>query len=92
MERFRLRRPTGWRALAREIDAAIDSVREHGYCWASWQPQVVAMATPVAVANHPVYVLNMSVTGDAAAADSVERLRGPLLDLAGRLREAVGNL
>jgi DNA-binding IclR family transcriptional regulator len=92
MERFRIRRATGWRALSRAIGAAVGSVREHGYCWASWQPQVVALAAPVAVPSHPVYVLNMSVTGDIAPAEVVERLRDPLLDLARRLRDSIGNL
>lgn len=92
MAKFRERRGSGWRDLAREIDAAIASVREHGYCWATWQPQVVALATPVAVVDHPVYVLNMSVTGDAEAEEVVERLSEPLLSLGRRLQEAIGHL
>jgi hypothetical protein len=67
-------------------------VHRHGYCWASWQPQVVALATPVVVADHPVYVLNMSITGDAEPAEVVERLRGPLLSLRQRLVESLGHL
>jgi len=82
-ERFRVRRPRGWRAISREINAAVVSVREQGYCWASWQPEVVALATPIVVNRHPVYVLNMSVIGDIAAAESVDRLHEPLLALAG---------
>lgn len=85
MALFRSRRHSGWRALSREISEAIDNVRREGYCWASWQPQVVALATPVVVADHPTYVLNMSVTGSFEAAEVVERLKGPLLDLSGRL-------
>ena len=92
MALFRERRRSGWRELAREIAAAIDSVREHGYCWATWQPQVVALATPLVVADHPVYVLNMSITGDAAPEDVVERLHEPLLSLGRRLQEAIGHL
>lgn len=89
MEQFRARRASGWDDLARQIVAAIDSVRRQGCCWASWQPQVVALAAPIVVIDHPVYVLNMSVTGDAEPAAVVARLREPLLDLARRIRESL---
>lgn len=92
MARFRARRSTGWRDLAREIDAGIASVQRHGYCWAAWQPQVVALATPVVVADHPIYVLNMSVTGEAEAEEVVDRLSEPLLTLGRRLQDAIGHL
>lgn len=92
MEQFQARRGAGWRAMARDISAAIASVREHGYCWASWQPQVVALAMPVVVADHPVYVLNMSVMGDAEPTAVVDRLSGPLQSLGRRLRESIGQL
>lgn len=62
------------------------------FCWACWQPQVVALATPVVVADHPIYVLNMSVTGDSEAKDVVERLRDPLLGLRRRLQDAISDL
>ena len=92
MERFQARRGPGWRALARDINAAVASVRENGYCWASWQPQVVALAMPLVVADHPVYVLNMSVMGDAEPMEVVGRLNGPLLNLGRRVRESIGHL
>lgn len=92
MMRFRERRASGWCDLAREIDAAIAGVHQHGYCWAAWQPQVVALATPVVVADHPTYVLNMSITGDVAAAEVVDRLSAPLLGLGRRLRDAISHL
>ena len=92
MERFRVRRTRGWRALSREINAAVDSVRERGYCWASWQPEVVALATPIVVAGHPVYVLNMSVIGDTIPTESVDRLQEPLLALARCIQEGIAGL
>jgi DNA-binding IclR family transcriptional regulator len=92
MERFRVRRPRGWRLLSREINAAVSSVREQGYCWASWQPEVVALAAPIVVADHPIYVLNMSVIGDIAPAESVDRLHKPLLALARRIRDRIAGL
>lgn len=92
MARFRARRSSGWRELAHEIEAAIDSVHRHGYCWAAWQPQVVALATPLSVVDHPVYVLNMSITGEAEPKDVVDRLSEPLLNLGRRLQDAIGHL
>lgn len=89
---FRERRPPGWRELSRDIAAAIDSVRTQGYCWAAWQPQVVALATPITVPDHPVYVLNMSVSGDTPPQDVVERLQEPLLNLAHRIQHAIQRL
>ena len=91
MTHFQERRRAGWRNLAKEIAAAIDSVHRHGYCWASWQPQVVALAAPIALAHHPIYVLNMSVTDDAPPVEVVERLRAPLLSLAQRLRNEMSD-
>jgi DNA-binding IclR family transcriptional regulator len=92
MARFRERRTTGWRSLAQEIDTAIADVSQRGYCWAAWQPQVVALATPVVVADHPIYVLNMSITGDAEPTDVVDRLSEPLLSLGRRLQDAIRHL
>ena len=87
MTRFRDRRgPRGWRQLEREIAQAMADVARQGYCWASWQPEVVALATPL---RHGVLqsvcVLNMSVNSSESSAQVVERLSGPLLDLARQL-------
>ncbi|MGE0312881.1 MAG: IclR family transcriptional regulator [Lautropia sp.] len=82
----------GWRALERDIAQAVESVRREGFCWASWQPRVVALATPIIVPGQAVHVLNMSTTGDEAAAATVARLRGPLLTLSARLSESVAGL
>lgn len=92
LDSFRTHRRNGWRELSREISAAIEDVRRQGFCWASWQPQVVALAAPISVVDHPIYVLNMSVTGDAEPAQVVELLGGPLLALAQRLRDAIAHL
>lgn len=89
---FKQRRSTTWSVLEREIEAAMDSVATHGYCWASWQPQVVALSTPLIVADHSVYVLNMSVTGDGEPNEVVARLHEPLMNLAKRLVTSLGGL
>lgn len=68
-------------ALKRDIDAAIASVHRHGYCAAAWQPEVVALATPITLAQGAVHVLNMSTTTAEPFAAVVEELRQPLLAL-----------
>jgi DNA-binding IclR family transcriptional regulator len=85
MAQFARRRRAQWPALQREIEAAIQSVHQHGYCAASWQPEVVALATPIVVARHPVYVLNMSVATQAAPDSVVKTLKPALLQLAGQI-------
>lgn len=58
---------------------------------ASWQPEVVALATPIAVAGHPVYILNGSVNGSGIQ-EATQRLHAPLLQRAARLRDAISAL
>jgi DNA-binding IclR family transcriptional regulator len=67
--------------VERDIAEAITSVHTHGYCAATWQPEVVALATPIELANAPVYVLNMSVTTTEPLAAVVAELCQPLRDL-----------
>ncbi len=86
---FRAHRSSRWTALSREILSAIEQVRQQGYCCASWQPEVVAIATPIVIPDYPIYVLNMSTSGDVAAQDFVRDLNKPLLDLASRIRNAI---
>jgi DNA-binding IclR family transcriptional regulator len=88
---FKSRRPASWRSLEKEILDAIEQVATSGFCAASWQPEVVALATPIAVAGHPVYVLNLSVTGSGIR-EATQRLHAPLLQLAAGLRDAIGAL
>jgi DNA-binding IclR family transcriptional regulator len=86
------RRPAGWKVIEQEIAQATASVQQKGYCFASWQPEVVAVATPIAVNGHPVYVLNMSVSTTSPVKRVVGELSPALLKLAKELAEAVANL
>lgn len=92
MAQFKARRASGWPALESEIAEAIDNVRRQGYCAASWQPEVVALATPVVMEDHPVYVLNMSVSTQAQPPAVIGELSSQLMDLGLRMREAIGRL
>lgn len=87
---WRARRGAGWRTLARELTEARHSVRTQGYCVAAWQPEVLALSTPLVVPGHPVHVLNMSLSASRAdAADIEARLAVPLQNLAATIRRAV---
>jgi len=95
LQRLRERRSKGVEALLEEIEQAAESVRDKGYCWASWQPQVLSLATPLAVPGHPVYVLNISV-GDAMTPEQAEQfvstLSEPLMALAAEIREVIAQI
>ncbi|MGF6781884.1 IclR family transcriptional regulator [Paraburkholderia sp. GAS334] len=85
MDAFERRGRSGWAGLAREIAQAVAAVHRNGFCVASWQPEVVALATPLVIPGHRLLVLNFSVR-TAESQDSVVReLAAPLL----RLRDEI---
>ncbi|GGI29646.1 IclR family transcriptional regulator [Bradyrhizobium guangdongense] len=61
LAQFRRRNAAATRTLIAEVQKSIRSVRRDGYCAVSWQPGVLAVATPVVLEGLPVYALNMSV-------------------------------
>jgi DNA-binding IclR family transcriptional regulator len=89
LAQLRARRSKGWAALSREITLARENIRRLGYCWTAWQPEVVAVATPIVVPDLPIYVLNMSASGMTAPEEFVRSFSKPLLDLARRIRAAI---
>ena len=86
---FRKRRPAHWSNLRKELEKGISSVHRHGYCMASWQPEVVALATPMAMDANQVIVLNMSMTTAESPALVAQMLKGPLMELAEKIRKAI---
>jgi DNA-binding IclR family transcriptional regulator len=82
------KRRSGWPPLRKEIDRAIDSVHRHGWCVASWQPEVVAVSTPLMRENDRSYVLNASVSSAAPPNEVAAELNGPLLVLARQIAKA----
>src|SRR5690606_10732864 len=77
---FATRRGKQWPTLQAEIDAALRSVALHGYCAASWQAEVVAVATPL-VTPDAIYALNCSVSTSEPLEEVVSALHRPLLQL-----------
>lgn len=86
---FQARRKSGWQALEHEIAEAIASVQHQGYCAASWQPEVIALAAPIVTDDHPIYVLNVSVVTQALPSRVIEELSVPLMELRDKMREAI---
>jgi len=91
MAQFRERRESGWNRMRDEIRSAARSVTEHGFCTAAWQPEVVALATPVVLEGRPVYVLNVSITTKASIAEAEAMLASPLLELSKNVKAALAS-
>jgi DNA-binding IclR family transcriptional regulator len=72
-------------ALAEEIRQAVDSVARIGWCMASWQPEVVAVSTPLRIHRQPIHVLNVSVSTSAAPHEAARELAPLLMALAERI-------
>lgn len=84
MNGFRARRPGQWPALRAEILAAIRQVDAEGYCAASWQPEIVALAAPLVTAD-ATYVLNLSLSTTDPIAAVAHRFAPTLLALRGQV-------
>lgn len=80
MRGFRRRRSGQWPALTAEIEQAMHDVRELGCCAASWQPEVVAIASPLQLQD-AIFVLNLSLSTTESCAAVVSRLAPKLLAL-----------
>jgi DNA-binding IclR family transcriptional regulator len=76
-------------ALEKEINEAIAQVGAQGFCTASWQPEVFALASPVQIPGYPIYVVNMSVTGKDTPESVINELGSPLLALRAKIRDAM---
>jgi DNA-binding IclR family transcriptional regulator len=85
---FRGRRAPSWGLLKVEIDAAVNTVAQLGYCAASWQPDVVAVAAPL-VTPEMTYVVNVSVLTTEPLDRVVHRLAPKLLTLRDDIRIAL---
>ena len=79
-EVFRARRGRQWVTLRAGIEQSIAEVGQRGFCAASWQPEVVALATPIRMSGS-IYALNVSVSTDESLRSVVESLGGALMAL-----------
>lgn len=77
-----------WSELKRDIERSIRDVHEQGWCAASWQPEVVAVATPLETTD-AVYALNMSLSTTEAPAEAARSLAPKLLVLKAEITSAL---
>ncbi|VWX61380.1 Transcriptional regulator, IclR family [Burkholderiales bacterium 8X] len=74
---FQRERRSRWAQLKLDLQTSFRAVAEKGYCAAAWQPEVVALATPLSFRGVS-YALNVSVSSDEAL-EQVERELAPVL-------------
>lgn len=91
MSRFEQRRGPQWPALRADIMHAIRCVDAQGFCAASWQPEVVAVAAPVVTAD-AIFVLNVSLSTNDALDEVAARLGPKLLALRAQTLAALERL
>jgi DNA-binding IclR family transcriptional regulator len=85
---FKQVRARQWKTLGPEVSAAIQSVAVKGWCAASWQPEVVAVACPLVVDGTP-YALNVSVSTAENVQQTAVELSGALLALKQEIERAL---
>ena len=85
---FKRRRQRTWSVLSAEIDAALASIKESGFCAASWQPEVIAVAAPLVTSNM-AYAVNVSVLTTDPFDAVVRRLAPKVLTLRDDIRIAL---
>lgn len=86
MAHLRERRIREWPRLRQEIAQARRDIAERGCCAASWQPEVVAISTPLQLARHPIHVLNVSLTSTRPLAEVAEEWAPSLMRIAAEVR------
>jgi DNA-binding IclR family transcriptional regulator len=72
------------------LESAFQSVATLGYCAASWQPQVIAVASPLTTSSG-IYVLNLSVSTSEAFDAKVKELAPIIVGLRQRVGQALQN-
>lgn len=89
---FRRRTSAAAKALNADLQKSIRAVRREGYCAVSWQPGVLAVATPIVLDGLPVYALNMS-TQDIEPTEALSAKIGDyLMVFAARCKQALAAL
>lgn len=58
---FKRRNAAATKRLIADVQKSIRAIRRYGYCAVSWQPSVLAVATPIVLDGLPIYALNMSM-------------------------------
>jgi DNA-binding IclR family transcriptional regulator len=89
LAQFQRRTAAATRALIVEIQNSIRAVRRDGYCAVSWQPGVLAVATPILLGGLPAYALNMSLQDIEPTEALGSEIGEYLMAFAARCKEAL---
>lgn len=90
LERIALHHDKGWPALLAEVNRGVMQIRKIGYCQATWQTGMIAIAAPLPAPDQTLYALNISFSiGDkeAETAAQVKRYAQMLLRLKQQILE-----
>ena len=85
---IRDRRGLNWRGLAQAIEQARVDVASKGFCAAAWQPEVVALAAPLAV-DGAIYVVNLSLSTAEPLEQIAAQFSPALLDLVAKIQSGL---
>jgi len=85
---FKQNRPKKWPKLREELLHAKQSIEDKGFCFASWQPEVLAVATPIEVGTH-IYTLNVSVSSKRDTTELIAELAPILMNLRSKIIDAI---
>jgi DNA-binding IclR family transcriptional regulator len=88
---FERRCGSHWGEVRGDINDAVKLVNAQGFCAASWQPEVVAVAAPLPTFEG-IYVLNVSVSTDEPMVHVVRQLAPPLMALVAQLQTELARL
>lgn len=89
LAQFRRRNAAATKALIAEVQKSIRAVRRDGYCAVSWQPGVLAVATPIVLEGLPIYALNMSMQDIESTEALGAEIGKYLMEFAARCKEAL---
>jgi DNA-binding IclR family transcriptional regulator len=89
IDQFKKSRNKQWTQLKTEIDDADKHVKKFGFCVASWQPEVVALATPIKIGTQ-IYAINVSVSSDEDVTKLTHELAPILMDLKINIQTSLG--
>ena len=87
---FKKSRNKQWPQLKIEIEESENQIKEFGFCLASWQPEVLALAAPIVIGTQ-IYALNVSVSSAEEREALTKELAPVLMELRAKLQESLSN-
>lgn len=88
LEHFKKLRGKQWPQIKTEIETSDRQMKEFGFCIASWQPEVVALATPIQIGTQ-IYIFNVSVSSNENVGALAKELSPILLQLRTKVEKAL---